>query len=490
MAYSTAQNDYNNAKSWEGGLIPISDIEGENVASFEDAREEGTCNTGGGSFRYIIWKFFIVMILTNLSSHRTTPKHKTSHLRFLTWVAYVRKESPNINETERRTCPLVECKEPFKTLEAMLQHVYTCPRLTKNGLYECCDCKKKERVSKFHSNGCHNLHRFPTVANSLRLAKRLLSSHGPKNRQTVETAVGRQASPKQGVELPTHEPHYSGTSELAVDSTIFSAELDTSWRDNPHDFIPELHSFEVPGKLPVYDKYPTHWGFQSQDTCSELSAGHDSAYVSDHQSCSGYTRAELSTGEHSHQQNTKDSLSGTEDMSNLSHEFFLSSVPPSCHQHLPRQDFGCSNYPKPSYGDTSFPEPQSPLASLISEYDYPKRVFISNSGSRTNTNVSALSTGSIPSSKDTWISSFDSIDSRAEYCEESHTPFFEEGSNLMFSEPELIEESIEPVELPRRIYANSPKSTLEHSNPQNFPLKASFINPVQFSTAVIKAAEQ
>jgi hypothetical protein len=217
-------------------------------------------------------------------SIRAITKHKTYQRNFLIWVAYVRKVSQKIGETERRTCPLEACEAaPFDTHDAMLQHVYTCPHLAR-GSYKCCECGKSERISKIHTDGCHELRRFSTVRNSLRRAKRLLSSHGPKTRNASECAPNKQMISEKIAVLPTQTDSYNTRpSDLHPACT----ELEAFW-------TPEIHELEMAmsaacGNSLIFDL--------PQITCSELSARHDHAQVSeDHQPEMEHAPVELSTG--------------------------------------------------------------------------------------------------------------------------------------------------------------------------------------------------
>lgn len=105
---------------------------------------------------------------------RTSSKHKSSHLRFLTWVAYDRKYSPKIKQHQRRTCPLVDCETIFDNEEQMLRHITECPYLSR-GVYRCFECQKAELIGTYHIDNCQVsqcLDRFATVANSLRNFRR------------------------------------------------------------------------------------------------------------------------------------------------------------------------------------------------------------------------------------------------------------------------------------------------------------------------------
>ncbi|KAF4636188.1 hypothetical protein G7Y89_g1888 [Cudoniella acicularis] len=60
---------------------------------------------------------------------RPTPKYKLSRYRFLTWVAYSRTLSTEIDESQRLSCPLTDCprfQKPFPTMAEMLEHVHSC----------------------------------------------------------------------------------------------------------------------------------------------------------------------------------------------------------------------------------------------------------------------------------------------------------------------------------------------------------------------------
>lgn len=121
-----------------------------------------------------------------------TPKHSSSSLRFLVWVYYIRKKSPNITTDERRTCPLFLCREKFETPEIMLQHVYSCPHLS-NGLYWCPECQSPKRVP-------HARERVSHVKSSLRMARRVLIMHSPGYRHRAQDE--RNNPPKILAELP------------------------------------------------------------------------------------------------------------------------------------------------------------------------------------------------------------------------------------------------------------------------------------------------
>ncbi|KAE9372294.1 hypothetical protein N431DRAFT_339656 [Stipitochalara longipes BDJ] len=370
------------------------------------------------------------------SSIRTVMKHKTYQRNFLFWVAYIRKEPQNIGEIERQTCPLEDCKEaPFDTRDAMLQHVYTCPHLAK-GTYKCWNCGRSERISKIHMNGCDEFRRFSTVRNSLRRAKRLLSSH-PKSRS--ECVMNRQIISEKIVVLPTQaESYYTRHSETYPAST----ELDAFWN-------PEIHELEMATST-AFDKGRPCDGDQSQILRSELSASHDFAPVSEYRLESDDTSAELSTSynstwqaaENRCQPNARQSQPFNDGVSNRTLDN---------QQNWPQDQFGVVNHYGTLLDGTEFSETRSPV-SPISRRDNSTCFSLSSSASRTNTDVSKLSFGSFYSSRDTSMSSLSSFNPQPEDHEKPPFRFFTEaGVNMMFSEPESMGESTEPVELPSSV---------------------------------------
>jgi hypothetical protein len=154
-------------------------------------------------------------------------------------------------------------------------------------------------------------------------------------------------------------------------------------------------------------------------------------------------------------------------------------------RHLPTQEFESVDYPYTSYGYTSLHGLQSPSSSPISEYDNRNSFSTANVESRTNTDVSAISMTSNPPSSHTSRSSFDSIYSRVEHCEKPPARFFNDGSDLLFSEPESVEEPVQPAELPTSSNSYTPKPTLGHSSPKCFAFNEGFISPAQLSTPIM-----
>jgi hypothetical protein len=392
------------------------------------------------------WESFILQDTYWYSSNRTVPKHKSCHRNFLFWVAYIRKKPKNIDETERRTCPLKDCeKTPFDTHDAMLEHLYTCRHLAK-GSYKCWDCGKFERISRIHTNGCHELRRFSSVADSLRRAKQLLSSHSHKNRNGSQCATNSQATSEKIAELPT--PQDNRPVDTFLDPTGLASELDAPW-------IPEIHELDIPAECAAYDNYmPYHQyvGAQSQNACAELSASHGSAHVSNHQLYSEHAPAELSSAYNSTWTPAEDRRQpNSQHFQSLTYSFSERTY--GDRQHFPQDQFENAGHSYTSYDEAGVSKVQSPV-SPISAHDYPTS-SLSSSASRTNTDVSGVSLGSFYPSRDTSMSSFSSLSSRPEYYEKLPFRFLADGGeNLIFSEPESMEEHVHPAELPTSVNAN------------------------------------
>ncbi|KAI9056105.1 hypothetical protein LZ554_001033 [Drepanopeziza brunnea f. sp. 'monogermtubi'] len=198
---------------------------------------------------------------------RNFSKHKSSQLRFLAWVAYTRKYTDEyITEDERRTCPLLWCRSIFESQEAMLQHVYGCPNLSK-GLYWCFHCQKPERVGKFSCKRCQGVpsktDRMASVAKKIfsklgvkahRYENAIFSSPAeiPKSHETLEdidTAPPYFQDPLQqdtGMDWSQSEaqelPNTSIVPEMAGDCTAASHELADT-------YISEMVGTECPIEL-------------------------------------------------------------------------------------------------------------------------------------------------------------------------------------------------------------------------------------------------
>jgi hypothetical protein len=345
---------------------------------------------------------------------------------------------------------LKNCDEsPFETLHSLLDHVYTCPRLAK-GFYKCCDCGNFERISKIHTKGCHELPRVSRVANSFRRAgRRLLPSHGVKDHNGGKSGTKIQATAKPMAELATPESHWDGRSNISDDSNRL-AELDNA-------SISEIHGHELPAEFDACNNYLPYSEILAQHSCSELSAGQASVHDSESQLGSTHGPIELSTGgtttwmiaEHGSQESFLASRISAGGAPDRTHEYYQSHVQADNQHDLLQDRLQDPVHCYTSDGHTGFPKLQSPPAiSSISEFDYSSQLSLSNA-SRTNTDVSAVSFGSFSTSWNSSISSVSTLDSQAAHCEVSPLRFLEEGeADMMFLEPESLEESMEPVELP------------------------------------------
>lgn len=205
---------------------------------------------------------------------RNFPKHKSSHLPFLAWVAYTRKyDDHTITDDERRTCPLLWCREVFADQDAMLKHVWECEHLSK-GLYWCFHCQKPERVGKFQCKRCQGL---PSKTDRLTtVARRIFSKLGTKHHRDDFSASGSEAGGMTSLALPKipesreseaypeiqgnfdneEFPPYEPMSELPnnciseMENTSIMPEMDTTWNmpsqelRKPH--VSDEKSFEYP----------------------------------------------------------------------------------------------------------------------------------------------------------------------------------------------------------------------------------------------------
>ncbi|KAH7418084.1 hypothetical protein BKA64DRAFT_187933 [Cadophora sp. MPI-SDFR-AT-0126] len=174
---------------------------------------------------------------------RNFPKHKSSHLRFLAWVAYTRKYTDEyITEDERRTCPLLWCRDVFENQEAMLQHVWNCPYLSK-GLYWCFHCQKPERVGKFNCKRCQGA---PSRTDRMTsVAKRIFSKLGARPHRSERNALSSSS------ESPKDQSKVFEQSETPVPPYFqdpFQEEQGMSWRHSDAQELPNSSIIpEMPG---------------------------------------------------------------------------------------------------------------------------------------------------------------------------------------------------------------------------------------------------
>ncbi|KUJ23439.1 uncharacterized protein LY89DRAFT_182616 [Mollisia scopiformis] len=171
---------------------------------------------------------------------RNFPKHKSSHLRFLAWVAYTRKYTDeSITDDERRTCPLLWCRSQFKDQETMLQHVYNCPYLSK-GLYWCFHCQKPERVGNFKCRRCQGAPSRTDRISSV--AKKIFSKLGAKPHRSDHSDIF-----KHGKDLSKFSEHTEfRESSLHISQSNFDGPWDPRQaQELPSDSVVR----EMPGDL-------------------------------------------------------------------------------------------------------------------------------------------------------------------------------------------------------------------------------------------------
>ncbi|PVH84985.1 hypothetical protein DL98DRAFT_584044 [Cadophora sp. DSE1049] len=193
---------------------------------------------------------------------RNFPKHKSSHLRFLAWVAYTRKYTDEyITDDERRTCPLLWCRDVFENQEAMLQHVWNCPYLAK-GLYWCFHCQKPERVGKFNCKRCQGA---PSRTDRMTsVAKKIFSKLGarPHRSEHVATSSSSEVSKRPSKVYEQSDPpvppyfqdpiqqeqsmswSHSDAQELPSSSVI--PEMAGDWTAASHE-LPDTYISEMTG---------------------------------------------------------------------------------------------------------------------------------------------------------------------------------------------------------------------------------------------------
>lgn len=203
---------------------------------------------------------------------RNFPKHKSSHLRFLAWVAYTRKyDDHSITDDERRTCPLLWCREVFSDQEVMLKHVWECEHLSK-GLYWCFHCQRPERVGRFQCKRCQGL---PSKTDRLAIvAKRIFSRLGTKHHREDYSACSSEMGGMASValskipesaeseqfpevqesfdseEFPPYEPlpELPNNCISEMENTSIMPEMDTTWNISPQELqkpnVPEEKSLE------------------------------------------------------------------------------------------------------------------------------------------------------------------------------------------------------------------------------------------------------
>jgi hypothetical protein len=107
-----------------------------------------------------------------------------------------------MDEIKRNTCPLIGCETWSETPEAMLEHVYSCPFLSK-GRYRCPECGKEEPISKQHIDGCPDSNTCKDwLAHPFKCVKSRMSRRG-SNGSSAQSPV----SPQDTQYLPYYQPN-------------------------------------------------------------------------------------------------------------------------------------------------------------------------------------------------------------------------------------------------------------------------------------------
>ena len=70
---------------------------------------------------------------------------------FVDWVEIHRQKSLDLELDELMTCPMLWCREPFKSISATVDHVKSCPWL-QDGRYWCPFCRRPERFLECDSS--------------------------------------------------------------------------------------------------------------------------------------------------------------------------------------------------------------------------------------------------------------------------------------------------------------------------------------------------
>ncbi|EPE25735.1 hypothetical protein GLAREA_01647 [Glarea lozoyensis ATCC 20868] len=135
------------------------------------------------------------------------PKHKASVARFLTWVAYVRNQSPSASLNLKK-CPLIDCpKEEFADEKSMMKHLYACTQLPK-GRIECLYCGRPEPIGRFHATeeDCNPLSCKSLIATALSPFRSPLSPRNSTAGKGFPNAPQMPQSTKTESDMPSY-PH-------------------------------------------------------------------------------------------------------------------------------------------------------------------------------------------------------------------------------------------------------------------------------------------
>lgn len=330
----------------------------------------------------------------------------------------------------------------------MLQHVYECLPGSK-GLYRCFECRREERIGKYHTKGCKELHQskdrsggFAKVANSLRLARRLFSRQTSKNRPQS---------------LQPHEVAQPHVDELAFETGYFPSELDTNWFGNPV----ELSGVGCLPELGVLDEsmYISAEQIFQRGMLSELGSGNDTmptpvSYIGpqcDPAELEAYSDpAFTARGQHRPRRQASTWRPPQQQLSNdgskeHGHKPFGDRLLPLTTHGIYQEQHQPPNTVSPEMARwMTIDDPVSPMSPTTYDHQYPITPASSRAGSNTSrgsgTAASTFSTVSSILTPGNSMSSFDFSNASGKEYSSPVTPFLEEfGSGLMYSEPEELE---------------------------------------------------
>ena len=395
---------------------------------------------------------------------RTSPSQKPSHQTFLNWVAFNRSFAPNIQDIERRTCPLVECEICFGSLEDMLGHVKECPRLSK-GLYRCFESGREERIGRCESPRCLELQQCKDrIVNSL---KRRLSPRGSGPRRQTSIPLEMQSlSPEMN--LGYDMPCSAGLAELSAETVIpppaYTPKYHGSVQHTPAELGSGCYSQSAKrSNLPLEDKFaeleagdktsqyfPTYLA-QTQSEPAELGADVDLMYATPHHRHYQYEISELSTDNFSYE--ARHQVSAREQQSDNSLLSYLNSQesPSDWHQSLTTSESPLpqGNYDLSPLLDEGFQNISSSASDGLNDrhtYGYPTRYYVSSMGSGGSTDDSVRNSIFTPSSFPSRDSSMSSVPEQITIGMPlaSDCTFFDE-SNRLCSEPDEMESLPSPL---------------------------------------------
>ena len=206
-------------------------------------------------------------------------------MAFQHWVAFVRNASPDVLAKEHLMCPLLWCRDDFKSLDSCLKHVSTCPWLP-NAWYWCPLCHRPERFTAQQSRTEKNLKDCGQWKESK--VKRAVSFFKHFGRRCASV---RQPERRGAVRLSRPlEPTVKRISACGVDK---KCEMD----GNPSTPGLSSHAPDYgtkPPKLPS-DDFLDHFPEDAQPSCKAVEMGRNSYVEHGGWEMDGYAPVELSS---------------------------------------------------------------------------------------------------------------------------------------------------------------------------------------------------